>query len=279
MAAGALFFSAMSALVKLAGAHIPVMEIVLARSLVVGFIASVSLAHDRVPLADLLGKERGLLVLRGLLGFAALTCVYEAVVRLPLADATVIQFTSPVFTAVIAAAVLGERLGWKEYALVTLGLGGVVLVARPTALFGAGAALDPVGVGIATAGAVLSAGAYVSVRRLRAERPMVIVLWFAVISALLSGPLVMRDPVWPDWRGAGVLFGVGVTTYLGQISITWGLRLERAGRALSVGYLQILFAATWGWLLFSEVPDLWVAAGAGIILGSTILMVRIHPVQ
>lgn len=276
MAAGALFFSAMAALAKVAGRAVPLFEIVLARSVVVAILSGTVLWKDGTPLR---GKEPRLLLTRAVLGFGALTCFYYAVVHLPLADATVIHFMNPVFTALAAVVILGEHLGALETLLVAGSLGGVVMVARPSFLFGAEASLDPFAVGIGLLGSVLAAGAYVTVRRLRGEAPMLIVFWFATVSTALAIPLVLRNPVAPSWEMLVVLLGVGVTTHLGQVLITWGFRLERAGRASAIGYLQIVFAAGWGWLLFREVPDGWTWAGAALIVGCTVLLTRVHPVR
>ncbi len=276
MAAGALAFSVMSALAKVAGASVPLFEIVLARSVVMMVVAGSLLRRRGV---GFVGKEPRILVLRGLLGFAGLTCFYFAVIRLPLADATVIHFTNPVFTALVAAMVLGEHVGLAEAALVGVSLVGVVVVARPAFIFGDAAALDPVAVVAGLGGALFSAGAYVAVRRLRNEAPLTVVFYFAAVSTALSLPMVVRDPVAPTITVLLVLLGVGVSTYLGQIFITLGYREERAARASSVGYLQILFAAAWGWVLFDAVPDLWTWVGAGVIVVSTVILVRMHPAR
>jgi drug/metabolite transporter (DMT)-like permease len=275
MAVSALFFSLMAALAKVAGGAVPLFEIVLARSLVVAILSGARLLHDGTGFR---GREPGILVLRGILGFGALTCFYYAVVHLPLADATVVHFMNPVFTAFFAAAVLGEHIGVVEMLLVLASLGGVVLVARPALLFGGGG-LAPVPVLVGLCGAFLAAGAYVSVRRLRGERPMLIVFYFASVCTLLSLPVVLARPVWPEPAMLLVLLGVGVATHLGQTFVTWGFRLERAGRASAVGYLQIVFAAGWGWALFHEVPDAWTWFGAAVIVASTLLLVRRHPVR
>jgi drug/metabolite transporter (DMT)-like permease len=76
-----------------------------------------------------------------------------------------------------------------------------------------------------------------------------------------------------------IVVGVGIATHIGQLWITWAFRLERAGRASAVGYLQIVFAAGWGWLLFSEVPDVWTWVGAGVITLATLQISRIPPVR
>jgi drug/metabolite transporter (DMT)-like permease len=273
MAAGAFSFSVMAALVKLAGRTLPTMEVVVARSVVTSLLSWLALTRAGIPFG---GREPRLLLLRGVLGFLSLTCFYYAVVHLPLADATVIQYTNPVFTALIAAALLGEALRRKEVALTLGSLAGVVVVTRPSFLFGGGgSALAPLGVTAALFGAVFSASAYVTVRRLRREEPMVVVFWFGAVSLLLGLPfLTLGETRLPrGWEWA-LLAGVGVSTHLGQVFLTRGLMLEPAGRATAVGYLQILFAAIWGILLFGERPDLATALGALVIVGCTWLLAR-----
>jgi drug/metabolite transporter (DMT)-like permease len=70
----------------------------------------------------------------------------------------------------------------------------------------------------------------------------------------------------------GVLFATGVSTQIAQVYMTRGLQLEPAGRATAVGYLQVVFAATWGVLLLNERPDIWSAVGAAVIIGGTLLV-------
>jgi len=271
MAAGALCFSLMSALAKLAGASVPLFEVVLARSMVVAALSGISLVRSGQGFR---GKEPRLLLVRGVLGFGALSSFYYAVVHLPLADATVLQFTNPVWTAFAAALFLGEVIGLREALLGLASLGGVVMVARPSFLFGHTSALDPVAVGIGLFGAFLTGAAYVVVRRLRGEPPMLIVFYFACVSTLASVPPVAAHPVVPSLHILLVLLGVGLAAHLGQAFLTWAFRLEQAGRTSAVGYLQIVFAAGWGFLMFDEVPDVWTWTGAGIVVFSTLVLIR-----
>jgi drug/metabolite transporter (DMT)-like permease len=136
MVAAAFFFSVMSLFVKLAGQRLPTTEIVLARSVVMLVIS-----YGLVRRADLRpwGTRKLLLVTRGLIGFSALLCFFVAVTRLPLADVTVIHFTNPVFTALLAAIILGESMRRREVVGLALSIVGVALVARPSCLFGRGA--------------------------------------------------------------------------------------------------------------------------------------------
>jgi drug/metabolite transporter (DMT)-like permease len=206
------------------------------------------------------------------LGFVSLSCFYYALIHLPLAEATVIQYTNPVWTLWLAALFLGERLSWQMAGLGAASLLGVVLIARPAAVFGGDvAALDPLVVGVALAGAVFSAGAYVTVRKLAAtEATAVIVFYFTLVTVLGAVPWTLVDAVWPTPTEWLLLAGVGVTALVGQLYLTRGLRREEAGRATFVGYLQIVFAAVWGMVFFTEYPDAWSVGGAVLILGSVL---------
>jgi drug/metabolite transporter (DMT)-like permease len=275
MILGAFFFSLMSLGVKAVGQRIPSQEVVLVRGVLNVAFSYALLRRARVPPW---GNRPGVLILRGLLGFAALSSLYYALVHLPLADATVLQYTNPVWTALFAVWVLGERMRRREAALVLTSLLGVVLVARPSVLFGGEASgLDMVAVAVALLGAMFSAAAYVTVRKLgRTEHPLVIVFYFTLVTVPASLPGMMAGAVWPTPAEWLVLLGVGVAAQGGQVYMTRGLQLEPAARATAVGYLQVVFAALWGVLFFGEFPDGWTAAGALVILASTLALAWTH---
>ena len=278
MVAGAFFLSVMALAVRIVGQRLPTMEIVSARSLVVLVLSWALLAREGV---SPWGRARGLLIVRGLLGFTALTLYYYSLVRLPLADATVIQFTNPIWTTLLAALLLSERLGPREVAASLASLSGVVLLARPTLLFGGDASSLPAGpVTVALLGAFLSGGAYVTVRSLgRTEHPLVIVFWLALVSTLLSFPFLVIGAALPTPADLGLLAVVGLTTFVGQLAITLGLRDEPAGRATAVAYLQVVFAVLWGILLLEEYPDAWTLLGALVILACTWALGRTAPAR
>lgn len=271
LALSSLSFSVMSLLVKLAGRHFPVMELVLARAAVVATLAFALLRRRHGSLQT---PALGLLALRSVVGFAALTCFYFAVVRLPLAEATVIHFTNPVFTALLAVPLLQERLQQRECWLALAGLGGVVLVAQPSFLFARPSPLDPTGVAAALAASVLAALAYILIRLMRHVDADVIVFYFAAISVVLALPFTVANAVIPRGWEWLLLLGIGLATWGGQMGLTLGLQQERAGRATSVGYLQIVFATAWGILVFGDTPNLATVLGAAIIVSATLLLGR-----
>ena len=270
MAYSAFWFSAMALLVKIAGARLPSMEIVLVRAVIT---LALSYALVRRAKLDPWGNRRGMLLLRGILGAAALTCFYFSIVHLPLAEATVIQYTNPVFAALLAAGLIGERLGVRDIIGVIASMIGVALIARPSFLFADAPPIDPVHVAIALAGAMFSATAYVTVRMLRgADDALVIVFYFPVVTVPLVLPFAITQWVTPTVAEWIVMLGIGITTQIAQVYMTRGLQLEPTGRATAVGYLQIVFAAIWGALLLGERPDAWSALGAVIIVGGTVLI-------
>ncbi len=281
MIGSAAAFAVMSALVKAIGTRLPTQEIVLARAVVSLGLSYALLRRAGIPL---LGQRRGLLLLRGLFGFLGLSCVFAAVTRMPLAEATVLQYTHPTFTAILAWAALGERASSRVLVASGVSLIGVLLVAQPAWLQSAlqlssarATDLAPTAVALGLAGAFFSACAYVTVRRLSAtEHPLVIVLYFPLVTVPATLPTVFRDLVWPtpiEWAG---LLGVGVAAQLGQVWLTRGLSLLPASRGTALSYVQVVFAATIGVLFFAEPIHAWTVAGAALVIGGT-LFVSLRP--
>lgn len=266
MALGALSFSIMGLSVRLVGQTVPTMQVVFARSVVVLLICWISLRRRNI---HPWGERKALLFTRGFIGSISLVAFYYTLVHLPLADATILQHTAPIWTAFLAVPFLGEKVGRREGVIALFSLGGVVLMARPSFLFGGleeGLPQLPVLVGLI--GAIFTAGAFVSVRMLgRTEDPIVVVFWFSIVSAVASLLFLPFDYAIPTWREFFLLLMVGAATYSGQRFLTIGLRQERAARASAIGYLQIVFAALWGMLILAEFPDLWTIVGAGIVIG------------
>jgi drug/metabolite transporter (DMT)-like permease len=273
MAQSALAFAAMGAMAKAAGQRIPVGEIVLARGLVSLLLCLATLRRAGV---DPWGHNRLRLFGRGVIGALGLACVFYAVTRLPLAEATLIQYLHPVFTACLAALLLRERTGTGLALSIALGAAGVLVVARPAFLFGgASAPLPALALAAAVAGALLSACAYVAVRHLSAtEHPVVIVFYFAWVAVASSLPLAAHSLVMPRGVEWLLLAGVGIAAQLGQVAMTHGLRLEPASRATALSYLQVVFAAALGAVFFGERPGLWTCLGALLILSGTLIAIR-----
>jgi drug/metabolite transporter (DMT)-like permease len=270
MIVSALAFAIMSAGVKMAGERLPSVEIAIVRGVVTLVLSYWALRRAGI---SPWGHDNRWLFVRGLLGFGGLHCYFYAVTALPLAEATVIHFTNPLFVAIAAPFVLGEKLGRAEIAGVVLGFAGVVLVAQPAFLFGGpGVTLSPLGVGVGLMGAVFGACAYMVVRKLRTEHPLVVVFHFPLLVVPLTLPLVI--PVWVtptayEWL---LLVGIGIVTQVGQVKMTEGIHLEPAARATAASYVQIIFSFALGFALFDDVPTPLTWLGAVLIAAGTLVV-------
>ena len=100
------------------------------------------------------------------------------------------------------------------------------------------------------------------------------VFWFAALCVVMSLPLVATGLVWPSLGQWIALLGVGIAAHAGQVFLTKGLHLEAAGRATSVGYLQIVFAFGWGAMFFGTLPDVWTVLGVGLVVVAVVLVAR-----
>lgn len=265
MLISALAFALMSALVKEAGQlGIPLLQIIFVRAVI-----SVVLSLADILRAGVhpLGHRRVLLFGRGLSGFLALTGVFYALLHLSMAQATLLQYLHPVFTAVLAFVFLAERPTAATLACIALSLLGLLCMLAPYWESGAHApaSLWPIVAGLG--GALGSGIAYTLVRKLVAtEHPSVIVLYFPLVC--VPGTLLLggADFVWPTVTGWWVLLGVGCFTQIGQLALTTAMQRDAASRVTSLSYVQIIFAAVLGWWVFSEVPTHATLLGGGLIL-------------
>jgi drug/metabolite transporter (DMT)-like permease len=260
-----LSFSTMGALLKLAsieGLNAP--ELVFYRSL---FSLPIVLfwVLKRESLASLRPKRPLAHVWRSALGLLSMGLTFEALILLPLADATAINFTAPIFATILSFVILREDVGVHRWGAVFLGFIGVVIVARP-----GGSSLPVLGVVIALVGAVGQAGVTTTLRHLqRSENIAAIVFWFAV-AGIVVGALLM--PVFGHMHGpkamAMVIAG-GFAGGAGQLLMTSSLRAP-VSVVSPFDYLQIVAATIFGWMLFSDVPSAHTITGATLIAGSGI---------
>ncbi len=163
-----------------------------------------------------------------------------------------------------------------------LSLAGVVLISRPSFVFGAAAAATSasgrqlaqglerwLAVGLSLFGAMCSAVAYVLVRKLGAVvHAYTLVHWFALFSSVFgagASTLLERPVLPPGWRSWLMWLCMGVAGWLGQGMLNRGLQLERAGTAASMNYVQIVFAFLFQIFFLKQAPTLTSCVGAALI--------------
>ncbi|KAJ2715696.1 hypothetical protein H4R19_001059 [Coemansia spiralis] len=283
MAASAAAFVTVSVCTKaLVQAGMAPMEVVFARSVLQLGLGLAGCAWFGVSPAGPRGVRRWLVV-RGGCGAAGNALFFYALSVLPLADATVVFFTAPVFSALFASWMLGEPYTAFDRAASALCMLGIVLVAKPALLFPAatltatpGAAAAASGTAAALAGAMSGALAYCVVRKVGAAVHFIVhVVYFgflslaasAAILALWQRPRLPQAPA--EWALAAA---VGTAAFAGQVMLNRGLQLAPAGPATLMRNLDVVFAFVLGVALFGEVPDALSVAGTAIIVGSTVAM-------
>ncbi|MFT4614855.1 MAG: drug/metabolite transporter (DMT)-like permease [Bacteroidia bacterium] len=270
MLLSALGFALMSTCVKLCAQQgIPLLEIVAARSLVSLVISYIDVRRKGL---SLWGTHQRLLIARGVVGTLALICVYYAVTTLPLAEATLLQYMHPVFTALLALLILKEAIQVSTILCIVLCLAGLVVMVQPGSFDSAQIRLPPLSVAIALIGAFGSAIAYVLVRKLAPlEDASVIIFYFPLIALPLSVVLLRDDFVMPGSQSLVLLLMVGIFTQIGQLGLTHAMRSETAGKAAAFSYVQVIFAVILGWTVFSEIPATWTWIGGALILSGAML--------
>jgi len=198
-----------------------------------------------------LGPEgsRAILTIRGIAGFGFMSTYYFAIKTLPLSDAVVITYTSPVITGVVAALILGEKWGRLDALGSLLCLGGVVLISKPSflmRLMGVTVPPPPLSGTLGALGAALfSSSVYILLRYAGHLSPMVSVNYFAFVGMVLS-------PIFSYAQGEGCTMPAGVAwlqlillavlSIIGQALQNIGLALESAGKATAMNYVQVVFA-------------------------------------
>jgi drug/metabolite transporter (DMT)-like permease len=194
---------------------------------------------------------------------------FLALTMIPIAQVVAIEFTMPVWTALLAVAFLGERLGAARVLAVALGLVGVAVIVRP--------GLEHVEPGqlIALAAAVGFAISITLVKSLTTTESVVaIIFWMLVVQSVIGivpAAFVWRTPtpeVWP-WIGVIALCG----TY-SHYCMAQALRHADATMIVPMDFLRVPLTAVAGWFVYGERIDFFTVVGAGVILGANLLNLR-----
>ncbi len=271
MLLSAFGFALMSACVKYTSNYgIPVFEIVAARALVSLVISYIDVKRKGI---SPWGNNKPLLFVRGAVGTCALMCVYYAVTTLPLAEATILQYVHPVFTALLGLLLLKERIQQSTMICIAFCLAGLLVMVQPS-MGGEQSELPMFSIMIALCGALGSSIAYVIVRKLsQTEDSSVIILYFPLVALPVSMFLIGDDFVWPSLFITAMLVLVGIFTQIGQYGLTKAMQTQDAGKASAYSYVQIIFSALIGIWVFNEIPSIWTYIGGSLIVTGALINV------
>jgi len=207
--------------------------------------------------------------LRGLAFVLGSIFIVWSLRELPLATAITMLFASPIFMVILSAPMLGERVGLHRWVAVGAGFAGVLVIVRPGGDSFQWMVLLPL------LAAMINAFRDVLTRKLsRSETSLSILFWSNII-LMLAGALtipwgwVAVTPVAAFWFVAA-----GIFNGLAHFFIIEALRVGEASVVAPMRYTALLWAALLGFVVFGEVPSLWLWAGAAIIVGSSLYMLR-----
>ncbi len=262
-------FSLMDASMKILAPHYPSMQVAAMRG-----VASLPLVVawalvDGGP-GQLFRIRWPLHLLRGVLSVVMLVAFVYGLRHLPLAETYSLFFVAPLMITALAVPILGERVSWKRWAAIIVGLCGTVIVLRPT---GSGMfSLGGLAVLVSAAGYALSA---ITVRVLgRTDSTQSMVVWMLAMLSVFSLALA-----WPDWVAIDPahwkpLAVLALTGAIGQWGITEAFRRAPASVVAPLEYTALVWGLALDWFLWGTLPDAWMLAGAGVIVLCGLYLLR-----
>lgn len=248
MIAASLLFACMGVCVKLGSALFSAAELVFWRGFVATLIIGAYVLMRRFPLATLHARTH---VVRGLSGFVSLVMYFYAISLIPLAAAVTLNYTSPIFLALLLALWTKEPIRRGFYGALTAGFVGVIFLLQPAlgreqwlgAVFGLGSG-------------VISSIAYLNVRRLGelGEPEWRTVFYFSALSALGGLPWMLAASPFHaiDLRGWMLLLGVGGFGVMAQLCMTAAYKRGKTLVSASLAYSTVIFSSAFGMLLWDE---------------------------
>jgi len=267
----ALALATMAMLVKLAGergAHL--IELIFWRQALTALLigAGMALAGRLALLKTARLRSHGIRSATGLFG---MLFTYGAVLLLPLAEATTLGFTAPVFAVLIAMILFRETIGPYRWAAVAMGFAGVVVVMQPGSGDHAGVTLTGIAVGL-MAPLMVSLISFQIQDLIKTENPWSIVFWFAALSApvaALALPFVIAPHDGQTWL---IILAMSLMGVLAQILLTTSLRFGSAAVILLMDYTALLWASFYGIYVFDRAAPASLWLGAPLIIGAGLLI-------
>ncbi len=283
LCAGAFVFTLQDVLLKYVSGSYPLSEVIVLRTIIAVPILFALVLHA----GDLAALTRnvGFLTTRALILFVSYAVYYLAFPALPLADATALYFTVPLFVVIMAGPYLGEHSNWKVWLAVAIGLLGVLIMLRPgrgvfepaallSLLAGATYAFSQLmarKVGASASGPVLSL--YQNGVFFLAAAAMALLFQFADLPVPDHPSLkfLVRAWVWPNPVDGVLMASCGIVAAAGTVLLANGYRYAAANTAASFEYTGLIWLTLWGWLIFNETPKTTTIGGALLIVAAGLI--------
>jgi len=254
-------FVSMDTVAKYLTQHYPVPQVVWARFSFHGLILVVYLGSR----FHLLGHTRhlGLQITRATLLLSTTVFFFNGLYWLPLAAASAILLTGPLFTTALSMPLLGEPVGPRRWVGVLVGFIGALIIIRPGSGVMQWAALLPLGA------AFCYALYQITTRKLAHYDPPLTTLLYSVSVGIPATTLVLPFYwIWPSPFHWGAMLGMGALGTISHFCLIKAMESAPAAVVAPFSYSNMLWATLLGFVVFGEFPDGWTLAGAGVLIVS-----------
>ena len=246
----------------------PLEQFVFLRSLI-GIVLFLLLARQFGGLKSLITRRWGWHFVRTLLASGAMFGFFFGLSKMPLIDALTLGFTAPLIMTALSVPLLGEHVGWRRWLAVGAGFAGVLMILRP----GTGT-LSPAAISVLFA-ALCYACLAITARKLADTESTFGLSVYVIAGPMIISGLMSVDGEWkaPDAIGWTLFLGAGVCSVVAWIGLVGGYRRAPPSVLAPFEYTALVAGAVAGYLIWDEVPDRWVIAGALVIISSGLYIV------
>jgi len=263
LVSGGFIFTSTSVMIRLLSAQIESVQTAFFRAVISVVLLLPMIAAGRVKPWQ--SKRIAGHFWRTFMGTTSMVLGFYAVTMLPLADATAIAFSQPLFSVVVAALIAGEKVRWRRWSATIIGFVGVLVMVRP----GEGSLQAGALVALANA-ATVALSIYLVKRLSDSETPLMILTQFALFSTVLLAVPAILVWRWPDVWGWLLAIGVALSATVGQYFWVQAFKAGEMSAVAPFEYLRLPFAVFVGWLIWGEMPVIWTYLGAAIVIGSAL---------
>ena len=257
-----ILFSTMGVFIKLSSSQLHPLEVVFFRNFLALFFLTPWIFHQRATVFK--SNRKKLYTLRAVFNVVGMAAGFTALTLIPLAEATALSFTAPLFATLGAVLILGEIVRQRRIIAIFFGFIGMLIILRPGI-----EAVSP-GALLAIANAITIAITVLIVKKLTTtEKPITIVAYMALLQtpmALIPALFYWEWPSLITWTWLFCLAGAGT---IGHLMYTKAIQLAEVSQLQPIDFVRLPIIALFGYIVFAEQPSIWVWIGGAVIFLST----------
>ena len=257
-----ILFSTMGVFIKLSSSQLHPLEVVFFRNFLALFFLTLWIFHQRATVFK--SNRKKLYTLRAVFNVVGMAAGFTALTLIPLAEATALSFTAPLFATLGAVLILGEIVRQRRIIAIFFGFVGMLIILRPGI-----EAVSP-GALLAIANAITIAITVLIVKKLTTtEKPITIVAYMALLQtpmALIPALFYWEWPSLITWTWLFCLAGAGT---IGHLMYTKAIQLAEVSQLQPIDFVRLPIIALFGYIVFAEQPSIWVWIGGAVIFLST----------